>query len=46
MIMPAIALGTTVTAVTMRQVRSSLIEVMQQDYMLRGAGQGPGRKGR
>jgi peptide/nickel transport system permease protein len=34
MIMPAIALGTTVTAVTMRQVRASLLEVLQQEYIV------------
>ena len=33
MIMPAISLGTTVTAVTMRQVRASLLEVLQQEYV-------------
>ncbi|MCL5109188.1 MAG: ABC transporter permease [Chloroflexi bacterium] len=33
-IMPAIALGTTVTAVTMRQVRASLLEVLQQEYVV------------
>lgn len=34
MIMPAIALGTTVTAVTMRQVRASLLEVLRQEYVV------------
>ncbi|HVQ76709.1 MAG TPA: ABC transporter permease [Candidatus Binatia bacterium] len=34
MIMPAIALGTTVTAVTMRQVRASLLEVLRQEYIV------------
>lgn len=34
MIMPAIALGTTVTAVTMRQVRGSLLEVLRQEYVV------------
>jgi len=33
MILPAIALGMGLNAVTMRQVRSSLIEVLQQDYI-------------
>jgi peptide/nickel transport system permease protein len=33
-IMPAIALGTTVTAVTMRQVRASLLEVLRQEYVV------------
>jgi len=34
MIMPAIALGSTVTAVTMRQVRASLLEVLRQEYVV------------
>lgn len=34
MIMPAIALGATVTAVTMRQVRASLLEVLRQEYIV------------
>jgi peptide/nickel transport system permease protein len=33
MMMPAIALGATVTAVTMRQVRASLLEVLHQEYV-------------
>ena len=33
MIMPAIALGMTLNAVTMRQVRASLLEVLQQEYV-------------
>jgi peptide/nickel transport system permease protein len=34
MLMPAVALGTTVTAVTMRQVRASLLEVLRQEYVV------------
>jgi peptide/nickel transport system permease protein len=34
MLLPAIALGMSLNAVTMRQIRSSLIEVMQQEYVL------------
>lgn len=33
MIMPAIALGMALNAVTMRQVRASLLEVLQQEYV-------------
>jgi peptide/nickel transport system permease protein len=33
MILPAVTLGMALNAVTMRQVRSSLIEVLQQDYI-------------
>ena len=32
-LLPALALGMTLNAVTMRQVRASLIEVMQQEYV-------------
>jgi peptide/nickel transport system permease protein len=34
MLLPALALGMALNAVTMRQIRSSLIEVLQQDYVL------------
>ncbi|MHB1133780.1 MAG: ABC transporter permease [Chloroflexota bacterium] len=34
MIMPAIALGMTLTAVTMRQVRACLLEVLNQEYIV------------
>ena len=40
MIMPAIALGTTVTAVTMRQVRASLLEVLRQEYVVTARAKG------
>lgn len=33
MLLPAMALGMYLTAITMRQIRSSLIEVMQQEYI-------------
>jgi len=38
--MPAIALGTTVTAVTMRQVRASLLEVLRQEYVVTARAKG------
>jgi peptide/nickel transport system permease protein len=43
LIMPSIALGTAWSAVFMRQLRSSLIEVMEQDYIkaARAKGLGP-----
>lgn len=34
MLLPSIALGMALNAVTMRQIRSSLVEVMQRDYIL------------
>ena len=33
MIMPAITLGTALAAITMRQTRSALLEVLQQEYI-------------
>ncbi len=40
MILPAIALGLSLNAVTMRQTRSSLIEVMQNEYIVTGRAKG------
>lgn len=40
MIMPAFTLSTGVAAVIMRQVRSALIEVMQQDYIITARSKG------
>lgn len=34
MLLPAVALGMALNAVTMRQIRSSLIEVLQQEYIM------------
>jgi peptide/nickel transport system permease protein len=42
MIMPAITLGTGLAAVLMRQVRSSLLEVLNQDYMTTARAKGLG----
>ena len=40
MIMPAVALGMTLNAVTMRQVRASLLEVLQQEYVVTARAKG------
>ena len=40
MIMPALALSTGLTAVQMRHVRSSLLEVLQQEYVLTARAKG------
>jgi peptide/nickel transport system permease protein len=40
MIMPAIALGMTMNAVTMRQVRACLLEVLQQEYVVTARAKG------
>lgn len=40
MILPAISLGMALNAVTMRQVRSSLIEVLQQEYVITARSKG------
>jgi peptide/nickel transport system permease protein len=45
MLLPALSLGMAVSAVVMRQLRSSLIEVLQQEYVMvaRAKGLGEGR---
>ncbi len=40
LILPAVSLGMALNAVTMRQVRSALIEVMQQEYITVGRAKG------
>lgn len=40
LILPAIALGMSLNAITMRQLRSSLIEVLQQDYIVTARAKG------
>jgi peptide/nickel transport system permease protein len=40
MILPAVTLGTGLTATMMRQVRSSLLEVLQQDYIVAARSKG------
>ena len=44
MIMPAVALGMALNAVTMRQMRSSLVEVLQQEYVTVARAKGLGEK--
>jgi peptide/nickel transport system permease protein len=44
MIMPAVTLGLGLAAVLMRQVRSSLLEVLNQDYMTTARAKGLGSK--
>ena len=41
MIMPTITLGTALSAVTMRQMRAALLEVMREDYIRTARAQGP-----
>jgi len=44
MLMPAITLGLGLSAVLMRQTRSSLLEVLHQDYMTTARAKGLGQK--
>jgi len=44
MIMPAVTLGAGLAAVLMRQVRSSLLEVLHQDYMTTARAKGLGQR--
>lgn len=44
MILPAVSLGMALNAVTMRQTRSSLIEVMQQEYIVTARAKGLAEK--
>ena len=41
--MPAFTLGAFLAPITMRLVRSGVIEIMNMDYIKTGARQGPGR---
>ena len=45
MIMPTITLGTALSAVTMRQMRAALLEVMREDYIRTARAKGLWRAG-
>lgn len=44
MLMPTIAIGTSLSAILMRQVRSALIEVLQQEYVMTARAKGLGER--